>query len=113
MFKAGKNHDGYFNNNDLINQVELSMDIFEEKTHGLKKALFLFDNATSHQKHALDAPSARKMQKNPKSGWTDHPGGPKMQDTVLPDGSIQLFYYLEDHPTMPRWFKGMQAMLEE
>jgi len=36
-----------------------------------------------------------------------------MQDTVLADGSIQSFYYPEDHPTMPGWFKGMQAILEE
>lgn len=113
MFKAGKNRDGYFDNDDLVEQVELSMDIFEEKTHGFKKALFLFDNATSHQKRAPDAPSAQKMQKSPKLGWTSRPGGPKMRDTVLADGSIQSFYYPEDHPTMPGWFKGMQAVLEE
>jgi hypothetical protein len=53
------------------------------------------------------------MWKNLKLGWTACPSGPKMGDTVLPDGSIQSFYYLEDHPTMPGWFKGMQAVLEE
>ena len=52
-------------------------------------------------------------EKSPKLGWTARPGGLKMWDTVLPDGSIQSFYYLEDHPTMPGWFKGMQAVLEE
>jgi len=36
-----------------------------------------------------------------------------MHDTVLPDGSIQSFYYPESHPPMPGWFKGMQAVLEE
>jgi hypothetical protein len=30
--------------------VELRMDIFKDKTHGFKRALFLFDNAPSHQK---------------------------------------------------------------
>ena len=60
-----------------------------------------------------DAPSARKMRKSPKLDWTSRPGGPKMRDTVLADGSIQSFYYPEDHPTMPGWFKGMQAVLEE
>jgi hypothetical protein len=45
VFKAGKNRDGYFDNDDLVKQVELSMDIFEEKTDGFKRALFLFDNA--------------------------------------------------------------------
>jgi hypothetical protein len=64
------------------------MDIFEEKTHGFKRALFLFDNATSHQKHTPDAPSAHKMMKKPKLGWTPHPGSPKMRDSVLLDGSI-------------------------
>ena len=113
VFKACKNHDGYFDNDDLVKQVELSMDIFEEKTHGFKRALFLFDNATSHQKRAPDAPSARKMWKSPKLSWTACPGGPKMRDTVLPDGSIQSFYHPEDHPTMPGWFKGMQAVLDE
>jgi hypothetical protein len=112
-FKAGKNRDGYFDNDDLVQQVELSMDIFEDKTHGFKRALFLFDNATSHQKRAPDAPSARKMVKNPKSGWTPRPGGPKMRDSVLPDGSIQSFYFTDDHPTMPGWFKGMKVVLEE
>lgn len=70
VFKAGKNWDGYFDNNNLIGQVELSMDIFEEKTHGFKCTLFLFSNATTHQKHTPDALSAQKMVKNPKLSWT-------------------------------------------
>jgi len=90
-FKAGKNRDGYFDNNNLIQQVELSMDIFKNKTHSFKRALFLFDNATSHQKRAPDAPSVRKMVKNPKLGWTSCLGGPKMRDSVLLNGSIQSF----------------------
>jgi len=85
----------------IMKQVELSMDIFKEKTHGFKKALFLFDNATTHQKRAPNAPSARKMLKGPKLGWTPRPGGLKMLDTILPDGSIQSFYFPDDHPSMP------------
>ena len=61
-----------------MSQVELSMDIFKDKTHGFKRALFLFDNATSHQKQVPDAPSACKMVKGPKLGWTPCLGGPKM-----------------------------------
>jgi hypothetical protein len=75
----------------IIKQVELSMGIFKEKTHKFKKALFLFDNAMTHQKWASDAPSAGKMLKGPKLSWTPCPGGPEMQDTMLPDGSIQSF----------------------
>jgi len=71
VFNAGKNGDGYFDNDNLVKQVELSMDIFEEKTHGFKRALFLFDNATLHQKHMPDAPSAQKMQKSP-PWWTEN-----------------------------------------
>ena len=58
QLKAGAKRDGYFDNDDLVAQVEISMDIIEEKTHGFKRALFLFDNATSHQKRAPDAPTA-------------------------------------------------------
>jgi hypothetical protein len=112
-FKAGKNRDSYFDNDDLIQQVELSMDIFEDKTHSFKRVLFLFDNAMLHQKRVLDAPSARKMVKNLKLGWTPRPGGPKMRDSVLLDGSIQSFYFADDHLTMPGWFKGMKVVLEE
>lgn len=89
------------------------MDIFKEKTHGFKWALFLFDNAMSHQKRAPDAPSARKMVKNPKLGWTSRANGPRMRDSVLPDGTFQSFYFPEDHPEMPGWFKGMEVILEE
>jgi hypothetical protein len=89
------------------------MDIFEEKTHRFKKALFLFDNATTHKKRAPDAPSACKMLKGPKLSWTPCPGGPKMQDTVLPDKFIQSFYPPDDHLSMLGWFKGIKVVLEE
>lgn len=113
VFKAGKNQDGYFDNDNLVEQVELSMDIFEEKTHRFKRALFIFDNATTHQKRAPDAPSARKMVKNPKLGWTPQSNGARMRDSVLPNGTIQSFHFDEDHPSMPGWFKGMKVILKE
>jgi hypothetical protein len=78
VFKAGKNWDGYFDNDNLINQVELLMDIFEEKTHGFKHASFIFKNTTTYQKCALDAPSAHKMVKNPKLSWTSQSNGARM-----------------------------------
>ena len=28
-------------------------------------------------------------------------------------GQTQEFYFLEDHPTMPRWFKGMEVIIKE
>ena len=48
FFKAEKNHDGCFNSEDLLQQVENAINIFEGKTHGFATGLFLFDNAPSH-----------------------------------------------------------------
>ena len=50
FFKAGKNRDGYFDANDMLQQVENAIDIFKSKTNGFTTGLFLFDNAPSHQK---------------------------------------------------------------
>ena len=63
LFKAGKNRDGWFGSEDLIAQVDRAIDIFDGLTKGYAQALFLFDNAPSHQKRAPDAISARKMIK--------------------------------------------------
>ena len=58
IFKAGKKRDGYFDADDLLNQVKLAIDIFESQSNGTATGLFLFDNAPSHQKQAADALSA-------------------------------------------------------
>jgi hypothetical protein len=50
FFKAGKNRDGWFDGEDLLQQVEDTIDIFEAKSNGFATGLFLFDNAPSHQK---------------------------------------------------------------
>jgi hypothetical protein len=130
VFKAGKNHDGYFNAEDLLAQVDSAIDIFEGLFKGNFKALFLFDNAPSHQKRASDAISARKTVKGvplsafhllslnsidtaPKKGWTHHPGGPRMRRSQLLNGDNQSFYFLDDHPSMPGWFKGMEQIIQE
>ena len=63
IFKAGKNHDGYFSAEDLLAQVNSAIEIFEGLSKGKSKGLSLFDNAPSHQKRAPDALSARKMVK--------------------------------------------------
>ena len=49
----------------------------------------------------------------PKEGWTHHTGGPCMHCGLLPTGQPQSFYYPEDHPLMPGWFKGMEQILCE
>ncbi len=64
FFKAGLNHDGYFSADNLLQQVDYAINIFEGKTKGMAQGLFLFDNAPSHQKRAANALSARKMPKS-------------------------------------------------
>lgn len=55
IFKAGINCDGYFSAENLQQQVDHAIDIFEGKSKGLAQGLILFDNAPSHQKQAADA----------------------------------------------------------
>ncbi|TDL16544.1 hypothetical protein BD410DRAFT_816690 [Rickenella mellea] len=89
-FKAGKNRDGYFGNDDLMQQVDKAIDIFEERFHSFATALFAFDNATSHQK-----------------------GKCRMRPGTLPNGEQQDLYFPNDHPQYPGFFKGMQIILRE
>ncbi|KIJ35041.1 hypothetical protein M422DRAFT_262785 [Sphaerobolus stellatus SS14] len=113
LFRAGKNRDGYFYTKDLLQQVKKAINIFESRTKGTTTGLFMFDNAPSHQKRASNALSAWKMMKNPCQGWTHHKDSEKMHDGVLPDGRPQPFCFPDDHPTMPRWFKGMEVIIQE
>ena len=53
------------------------------------------------------------MPKFLREGWTRHKGGPRMQPTILPDGRIQHFYFPDDDPHYPGYFKGMQVILQE
>ena len=76
LFWAGKNCDGYFTADHLMEQVDFAIYIFESKTNGTATGLFLFDNAPSHQKRAPDALSARKMVKGPSPNWAHQKDGP-------------------------------------
>ncbi|KIJ36425.1 hypothetical protein M422DRAFT_179409 [Sphaerobolus stellatus SS14] len=112
LFKAGKSRDGYFSCDDLCAQTELAIELFE--THfplGNVIAAFGFDNAPGHQKRADDALSARHMPKFPKK-WLGKKGK-KMRNGVLPNGHPQNFYFPDDHPQLPGYFKGMKIILEE
>lgn len=95
-------------------QVDKAIDIFESKTNGFATGLFVFDNAPSHQKRADDALSARKMPKWPSATWSHKAGGARMRHTTIPGtDTIQFLYFPNDHPTMPRWFKGTAEILRE
>ena len=64
LFKAGKCREGYFTNENILEQTNIAMDI-AEKYYPNDNHVFIFDNATTHQKRPATALSARKMTKNP------------------------------------------------
>ncbi len=63
LFRAGRNHDGYFGSEEFLVQVDSAIDIFKGLFKGNFRALFLFDNAPSHQKQAPNAILAQIMVK--------------------------------------------------
>jgi hypothetical protein len=62
VFKAGKNHDGYFENKDLLKQTKLAMEIFNEKHPG-DQMLIIFNNATAMK--SLSGSRAHKFRSIP------------------------------------------------
>lgn len=68
VFRPGKNIDGYFTNADILDQVKKAIDILENYYPNYDHVL-IYDNVTTHLKHAEDGLSARYMPKNvPKQG---------------------------------------------
>lgn len=115
MFKAGKNRDGYFSNDNILETTLNAIEIFE--THyppesGVR-ALFLFDNAQTHCKRAENALSACKMPKSTKQ-WLPR-SGVRMRDGTLPNGEKQPLWFPDDHPDPKKagMFKGMEVILRE
>ncbi|CDO71461.1 hypothetical protein BN946_scf184909.g55 [Trametes cinnabarina] len=62
LFRAGKNRDGYFDNDDIIAQITQATLILD-KYYPDEDHVFVFDNATTHLKRPPDALSARRMSK--------------------------------------------------
>ena len=60
--KPGKNSDGWWSNQDLVNQLKLTITVFQI-LHPNCVALFAFDNSSNHHKYALDALRARSLNK--------------------------------------------------
>ena len=110
VFKAGKNRDGHFDADDLLQQVENVIDIFESRTNGFVTGLFLFDNAPTRD----ERPMLVQHRKGSHATWRHNKDGPKMQpgnfgaDNAPPD-----FYFVDNHPMMPGWFKGMEIIIYE
>lgn len=133
LFRAGKNRDGYFTNEDVLAQVSIAMDIARVEWPDVDH-VFIFDNATTHLKRAPDALSARKMPKGPSAAFgadtlvLNEDSKPvfgsdgkalkervRMADARLADGTAQSLYFPNDHPdeALRGHFKGMATILKE
>ncbi|KIK76505.1 hypothetical protein PAXRUDRAFT_169730 [Paxillus rubicundulus Ve08.2h10] len=136
LFKAGKAHDGYFTNDDILRHTKIAMEVLE-KHFPNERHIFIFDNATMHLKRADDALSACQMPKYPNKpgkpnfgvnrNIIDVDGKPvygtdgkilkervKMSDGKLPSRGPQSFYFRPDDPRgLEGNFKGMVIILEE
>lgn len=132
LLKPGKNRDGYFTNNNILEQFREMVSIAKSK-YPDDHHIFVYDNATTHLKCPENAPSARHMPKfTPKPGnnWLvdvtkcTPDGRPvrradgtiekvkaRMADTKF-NGQIQSLYFPEGHPCAGV-FKGTQVILEE
>jgi hypothetical protein len=122
LFKAGKNHDGYFSNTDVVAQLNKAMDLLNE-FYGNEIHVFLYDNAKTHTARRPNALSARHMTVNPSK---DHSRNflctvknadgsqhqVQMQNGAFSDSSPQSFYFPLHHPEA-RIFKGMRLIIRE
>jgi hypothetical protein len=133
LFKAGKNHEGYFTSDDILEQANKAMDILQ-KHYPNENHVLVFDNATTHLKRANGALSARNMPKftsKMETNWGvevnvwNENGKPvygsdgkilkmkiQMEDATFADGTKQVLYFEPEHPKAGL-FKGMAVILEE
>ncbi|QRV89164.1 DDE superfamily endonuclease [Ceratobasidium sp. AG-Ba] len=119
IMSPGKSRDGYFTGEKVVEQLKTAISIakgrYPDYTH-----VFLYDNAPAHVKRPVGSISARKMPKMPAKNFTfpstDGQGRKiqvRMEDGRLPDGTHQPFYFPNDHPSSPGYFKGMAQILRE
>ncbi|KAF9496013.1 hypothetical protein BDN71DRAFT_1390261 [Pleurotus eryngii] len=133
LFRASKNKEGYFMNEDILMDTQKAMDILN-KFYPNEEHVLVFNNATTHLKRADNALSARKMPKGtskPEKNWGVEvtataadgsalydPGGKlvktkvRMGDGLLASGEAQSLYFPQDHKDA-RLFKGMAVILCE
>ena len=117
----GKNHDAWWNLDQLIEQTKHAVDIFEY-LHPEKVAIWVFDCSSAHEGLATDALNVNNMNVNP-GGKQRH-----LRTTVIPEtnpppkpgctdtrGQTQTMVYPEDHPDpkLQGKPKGMKAVLQE
>ena len=71
LFKADKNRDGYFSNEEILDQANKAMDILKDNFLD-EDHILAYDNARTHLKRASNALSTRHMPKKtskPGSNW--------------------------------------------
>ncbi len=94
IIEPGKNHDGYWTNDNLVNQLQVVIPLFEA-THPNCDLVFAFDNSQNHHAYAPDALVASRMVlkdggKNApllRNGYYHKNGELVLQPMQLPDGS--------------------------
>ncbi|PKK56901.1 hypothetical protein RhiirC2_799081, partial [Rhizophagus irregularis] len=108
IINPGKNFDGWWNIDQLIDQIKTRTIPIFEKIHPGMIAVFAFDNSSSHAKLADDTLNAANMNLNP--------GGkqPIMRDTIF-NGQIQSMVFPNDYPdkNLRGKPKGMKLILQE
>ncbi|KAI5823132.1 hypothetical protein K523DRAFT_287165 [Schizophyllum commune Tattone D] len=139
LFRAGKNRDGWFDNDDILKQAHCAMDILQEHFPD-EDHILIYDNATTHRKRPTASLSALGMTKSPSANFfvpttkVDAAGRPvydstgkrvKEKTTRMRDaewnGQVQALYFddkpspgaTEEEVTHAGHFKGMQRLLEE
>ncbi|KAF9506866.1 hypothetical protein BS47DRAFT_1374022 [Hydnum rufescens UP504] len=133
LLKPRKNHDGYFTNDEVLDQVTTAMDILT-RYYPNEKHVLIFDNEKTHLKCPEDSLSACCMPKGTsrlECNWglkvNEHDVDGNlvyksdgkvskvfkcMGDTMF-NGEPQSLYFPSNHPTHPGLFKGMVVILEE
>jgi hypothetical protein len=104
IFKPGKNCNGYFTKEEIIEQAEKAMEILA-RDYPVEDHIFIYDNAMTHLKCADDALSAWKMPKNiPKEGthWgiEVNTKGPDGKNIYGPDGKLLKMKIRLGHGTL-------------
>jgi hypothetical protein len=101
----GINRDGWWKNQDIVNQVvERAIPIFE-RIHSGKTALFMFDNSSNHNAYADDALVISRM--NMKDGGKQ----PLLRNGKMPDGSPHIMIFTDIDGTIKP--KGIKRILQE
>jgi len=114
-----------------LKQTRVAMDLLE-KHYPDEDHVLVYDNATTHLKRSDTTLSARNMPKGPSdkfcvertvigdNGKPVHAANGtlkkekiRMANGKFSDGSEQEFYFADNHPEYPGFFKGIAIILEE